>query len=116
MEFADNKPIYRQIIDYCHQCIVSAIWLAGDRIPSTKELGVTLAVNNRTIMKAYDELAAAGIIYQKRGMGYYVSDDAMQLTLRELRREFMEVTIPEFLAAMRRASLTPADIIPLING
>lgn len=73
-----------------------------------------LAVNNRTIMRAYDELAAEGVIFQRRGMGYYVSDDAPRLILEARRRQFLEVTVPHMANTMRRLGLTAADILPLL--
>lgn len=115
MEFADNKPIFRQITDYCRQHILSGAWAAGGRIPSTKELAVELAVNHRTVMKAYDDMNEAGVVFQKRGLGYFVAADAIEAIHRQMRAEFMTTTLPEFIAAMRMAGLTPADVIPLID-
>lgn len=116
MEFSNNKPIFKQIVDYCLRCIVSTQWLAGSRIPSTKDLAVTLAVNNRTVIKAYDDLAAAGVIYQKRGLGYYVCDDAMAVVLNELRRRFYEEVIPEFISQMHLAELSTLDVMPRLEA
>ena len=92
MEFSDTKPIFRQIIEYCYLRILSGEWEVGGRIPSTKELAVTLAVNNRTVLKAYDEMHDLGVIYQKRGLGYFISAEAHSLILAGRRREFMDVT------------------------
>ncbi len=69
MEFNENRPIYKQIIDYCFSHIMSGEWAYESRIPSTKDMSVTLAVNNRTVLKAYDDMHALGVIYQKRGLG-----------------------------------------------
>lgn len=112
MEFSDTKPIFRQIIEYCYLRILSGEWEVGGRIPSTKELAVTLAVNNRTVLKAYDEMHDLGVIYQKRGLGYFISAEANSLILAGRRREFMDVTLPEFIAQMRVLGLTSADILP----
>lgn len=115
MEFAPDKPIYRQIVDYCCQHILSGEWPAAQRIPSTKELSVALAVNNRTVMKAFDDLHAAGVIYQKRGVGYFVADTGATDRINALMRaEFLQFTLPEFITRMRMAGLTAADILPLL--
>ena len=114
MEFSDTKPIFRQIIEYCYLRILSGEREVGGRIPSTKELAVTLAVNNRTVLKAYDEMHDLGVIYQKRGLGYFISAEAHSLILTGRRREFMDVTLPEFIAQMRVLGLTSADILPLL--
>ncbi|MDE7388168.1 MAG: GntR family transcriptional regulator [Muribaculaceae bacterium] len=115
MEFADNKPIYLQVTDFCRRQILDGKWVTHGRIPSTKELAVELAVNHRTVMKAYDDMNSAGVVYQKRGLGYFVAPDAIEAIHRQMRAEFMATTLPDFLAAMRMAGLTPADVIPLIR-
>lgn len=115
MEFADNKPIFKQITDYCQQRILSGEWKPGERIPSTKDLAVNLAVNNRTVMKAYDEMNNDGVIFQKRGLGYYVSTDAIECIRRRLAEQFRNETIPELRRQMALAGLTVADIIPLLS-
>lgn len=112
IEFVADKPIFRQVAEYCSGCILEGRWPTGERIPSTKELAVELAVNNRTVMKAYDDLAAAGVIFQRRGMGYYVADNAVGLMRDLLRREFIDVTVPDIIARMRRAGITRLLIDP----
>lgn len=110
MEFDNDKPIFRQIVDYSHQRVLAGEWIADGRVPSTKELAIELAVNNRTVMKAYDELAAQGVIYQRRGMGYFVAADAAAQVRRAVREDFLAYTLPAFAERMRMAGLTLADI------
>lgn len=110
MEFAADKPIFRQVADYCAGEILAGHWQPDGRIPSTKELAVELAVNNRTVMKAYDDLAAAGVIYQRRGLGYYVAADARRCLRDLLRREFVDTTVPDIIARMRRAGISRLTI------
>ncbi|MDE6811680.1 MAG: GntR family transcriptional regulator, partial [Muribaculaceae bacterium] len=52
MEFNDNKPIYRQIIDHSFVMIMTGAWVPGERIPSVRELSSMLGVNSRTVLKA----------------------------------------------------------------
>lgn len=109
MDFVPDKPIFRQVADYCCQRILAGEWSADERIPSTKELAVNLAVNNRTVMKAYDDLSDAGVIYQRRGMGYYVAPDA-EARLKELLRNEFIATIPDIIARMKLAGLSRLTI------
>lgn len=115
IEFVADKPIFRQVADFCARQILDGTWAPGGRIPSTKELAVTLAVNNRTVMKAYDDLSEAGVIYQRRGMGYYVADAAAESLRAFLRRDFIANTLPDLTARMRLAGLTPADLAGLLT-
>ena len=70
MDFKTNKPIYQQIVDFCFSKILTREWTAGERIVSVRELSTQLAVNSRTVLKAYEYLQAEDIIYPERGMGF----------------------------------------------
>lgn len=115
MDFNENKPIYKQIVDLCYARIVSDVWHVDGRVPSIKELSVELAVNNRTVLKAFEELQAQGIIYPKRGLGYYVSPDAPALILEARRAEFFRETLPDLRDRMRLLQLTLDDIAPYLT-
>lgn len=115
MEFSTDKPIFRQVADYCVANIRAGNWPSEQRIPSTKELAIELAVNNRTVMKAYDDLSEAGVIYQKRGLGYYVAPDALD-HIRELYRgSFQANILPALRREMELAGITPEELIKLLN-
>lgn len=115
MEFAADKPIFRQVADYCAEQISSGAWGEGERLPSTKELAVELAVNNRTVMKAYDLMSEAEVIYQRRGMGYYVSENASDKLREFFRREFIATTLPNLRREMLRAGISPEEVACLLK-
>lgn len=115
MDFTEGKPIYRQITDYCYDRIASGDWPVDGRIPSTKDLCIEMGVNNRTVLKAFDDMADAGVIYQKRGMGYFVAPDASNLIMEERRAEFLRKTLPEFKEQMQFLGFTPAEVAELLT-
>ena len=61
MQFNDNQPIWLQIYDHACRAIVSGRWPERERIPSIRELAVTLQVNPNTVMRAYDKLGRDGL-------------------------------------------------------
>ena len=67
MQFNDNQPIWLQIYDHACRAIVSGRWPERERIPSIRELAVTLQVNPNTVMRAYDKLGSDGLILIRRG-------------------------------------------------
>lgn len=115
MEFEEDKPIFRQVTDYCHRQVLSGAWVPEERVPSTKELAVTLTVNNRTVMKAYDELAGEGVIYQRRGMGYYACADAPERVREALRRQLRCEVAPRIADRLRLAGLSAAELLAAIE-
>ena len=72
MNFNTEKPIYLQIVDVIADRILSGELKGGDRIPSVREYGADIGVNPNTMMRSYEKLTADGIIYNKRGIGYFV--------------------------------------------
>jgi GntR family transcriptional regulator len=96
MEFRDNKPIYLQITDYvCEQVLLNQ-WLVGEKIPSVRELAVQLEVNPNTVMRTFEYLQQKEIIFTKRGLGYYVADEAQNIILTIKKEEFLEIELPIF--------------------
>ena len=79
MEFNDNnRAIYLQIADAIADAIAAGTMLPDSRIPSVREYAARVMVNVNTVMRAYEQLAAAGIIYNRRGMGFYVAEGAAE--------------------------------------
>ena len=107
MNFTNDKAIYIQMADRLMDEILADKYKDDDRIPSVREYAVLLEVNTNTAVKAYDELARANIIYNKRGLGYFVTPGAKKKILRERKKEFMKERLPELF---RQMSLLDIDI------
>ncbi len=89
MEFNSNKPIYLQIADSICERILSGDLRSEDRIPSVREYGAETGVNPNTVMRSYEKLTADGVIYNKRGIGYFVAPDASEKVLEAFRSDFL---------------------------
>lgn len=99
--FRQDKAIYLQMADSLCDGILSGEYSPGDRIPSVRELSVMLTVNTNTVVRAYDHLTRQGIIYTRRGMGYFVSEEAPSLILQNRRKEFLDDRLPEMFRQMK---------------
>lgn len=111
MDFTSDKPIYRQIIDFSFGQILTGVWTAGERVPSVRELSVQLSVNSHTILKAYEFLQAEGIIVSRRGMGFYLTADALDHVNQARRREFFEVSLSCLFNEMDLLGISIDDVI-----
>ena len=69
----DDLPIYRQIMRQVTDAIAGGRLVAGDQLPSHRELSEQLVIAPLTVKKAYDELEALGFIESQRGRGTFVS-------------------------------------------
>lgn len=110
MEFDSNKPIYLQIIDNICDRILSGELNAEDRILSVRELGAEVGVNPNTVARSYEKMTDAGIIYTKRGLGYFVAPGAKDAVLSTTRKEFMENDVPQFLRKMELLGIKKEEI------
>ena len=110
MNFTNDKAIYIQMADRLMDEILADKYKDDDRIPSVREYAVLLEVNTNTAVKAYDELARANIIYNKRGLGYFVTPGAKKQILKERKRAFMKVRLPELFRQMQLLGITLEDV------
>jgi len=110
MTFSNDKAIYVQMADRLCDEILADKYQDDDRIPSVREYAVLLEVNTNTAVKAYDELARANIIYNKRGLGYFVTPGAKKQILKERKKEFMKERLPELFRQMRLLGITLEDV------
>ena len=97
MEFKENPAIYIQIAEYVCEQILLKKWKLGDKIISIRDLAVSMEVNPNTVQRAYDFLQQRDIITNKRGIGYFIEDDAMDRILSFRREQFIENELPVFM-------------------
>lgn len=105
MNFDTQKPIYLQIVDVIADRILSGELKGGDRIPSVREYGADVGVNPNTMMRSYEKLTADGVIYNKRGIGYFVSENARDTVLEAQRKDFIEKEVPAIRQRMKLLGL-----------
>ncbi|MCU7547661.1 GntR family transcriptional regulator [Chitinophagaceae bacterium LB-8] len=94
MQFRESGSIYLQIADYVCEKILLQQWMVEERIPSVRELAMQLEVNPNTVMRTYDFLQQQEIIYNQRGIGLFVSSNAVQQALQYRKKEFMQKELP----------------------
>ncbi len=110
MEFRDKQAIYLQIAEYVCEKILLKQWLIGDKILSIRDLASSLEVNPNTIQRTYDFLQQQNIIVNKRGIGYFVTDDAEMRVMDFRRRQFFEHELPVFFRNLYLLNLGFDDI------
>jgi DNA-binding transcriptional regulator YhcF (GntR family) len=100
MEFNQSQAIYLQIAEYVCDQVQLQHWLPEGKVPSVRELAVTLEVNPNTVMRSYEHLQQQDIIYTRRGLGYFVSGDAVKKILAMRREQFLQEELPLFFRKM----------------
>ena len=111
MMFSNDKPIFQQMADRLCDEILAQTYQDDDRIPSVREYAVMLEVNTNTAVKAYEQLSRENIIYNKRGLGYYVTPGAREQILKQRRKTFLEKQLPELFRQMNLLGLGIEDVV-----
>ena len=106
MDFRKQKPIYLQIADHLSEQVLQGALTPDDRMPSVRDVAASMGVNPNTVMRSFDYLQQEEIIYQRRGVGYFVSPDAKEKILAEQRREFLEEELPYIRQRMKTLGIS----------
>jgi len=94
MNFNENQSIYLQITGFVKEQILLNKWPTEEKIPSVRDLAAELQVNPNTVMRAYEILQQQGVIYNRRGIGNYVSPDAGENILAARKEKFLQSDLP----------------------
>lgn len=111
------EPIYRQIVDQLRRLIASGQLLAGEVLPSVRDVAGFHAINPMTVSRAYGIAEAEGLLERLRGKGMAVAatrkavqSESQRMALLEsplhaLARHATELELPAELVLRRLAKL-----------
>ena len=112
MQFRDTASIYLQIADYICEKILLKQWKVEERIPSVRELAMQLEVNPNTVMRTYEFLQQQNIIFNQRGIGYFVGMEAIKNATQYRKTEFMENELPAVFRNMFMLGMDVEELKP----
>lgn len=110
MEFKDKEAIYLQIADYAGDHILLGKWGINEKIPSVRELAVELQVNPNTVMRSYEFLQSREIIVNKRGIGFFVDQDAKDKLKTYRKERFLGQELPGFFRNLSLLDISMDEI------
>lgn len=110
MDFKEQKPIYLQIAERICDEIITGKYPEESKLPGVRDYAAEVEVNVNTLVRTYEWLSRNELIYNKRGLGTFVSPDASS-RIREYRREvFFNEMLPEFLHTMQTLGITMQEV------
>ena len=110
MEFRNNEAIYLQIAAYVSEKILRGIWPPGEKILSVRDLAVELQVNPNTVMRTYEFLQSQEVIFNKRGIGFFVAPDGIKKVKAYRKERFIQQDLPEFFRNIYMLDITLDDL------
>ena len=116
MEFKNTKGIFLQIADSISEKVMEGKYPPGEKIPSVRDLATEMGVNPNTVMRTYSELQTRGIIDNKRGVGYYVSSEAVSIIRQWKRDEFFETDLPLIVRQTKMLDIAFDELKPYFES
>lgn len=113
MLFNENEPIYIQVYNHILIQIATGKYPVGEKIPSVRELSIKLKINPNTISKALKELENLNIIYVKRGIGNFVSEDEDKI--RSLKEDILKKITTNFIENLKKLGITLSEVKNILN-
>lgn len=113
MDFNEDRAIYLQIADYMINQILTGHWKETERIPSVREIAVQMQVNPNTAMRTFAYLQDKEILFNKRGIGYFVTAGAYQRAKDLKKEDFLSNIVPGFFKTAKLLDLSEEDILNL---
>lgn len=115
IDFKSAKGIFLQIAENICRQILEGKLKTGDRIPSVRELAADYEVNRNTVLRTYALLDESGVFENRRGIGFFVSANAVDLIRKSEKEAFFREDLPEFIQKVRLLQLNETDVTALIN-
>lgn len=115
MDFRTDQAIYLQIADYICEMILTEQWAAGTKIPSIRELAVDIEVNPNTVMRTYAHLQDQEIIFNRRGIGYFVAAEGLSKTKQMKQDEFISSDLPRLFRTLDVLAISIDDLKKLYD-
>lgn len=115
MQFREQQAIYLQIADYICERILRHELSAEDKIPSVRDLAISIAVNPNTVVRTYAYLEEQGIIYKQRGIGYFLTQNSYNKTLILRKNFFMQRELPRLAKTLKLLNVNFNDLKNLLE-
>ena len=115
VDFKAGKPAYVQIMDQVKYAAASGALNPGDPLPSIRALAQDLRVNRNTVVKAYDELEAQGVIKTHPGKGCRLAENATKLK-KAARIELLNGAIDQLLTEAHHLQIDKDEVIRLLES
>lgn len=110
-----TKPIYVQIGEWLENEILSGNIGTDGKVYSQYQLADMFNINPATAAKGLNLLADEKIVYKKRGLGMFVSDNAQQIILTKRKTQTLQRLVKELVLESRRLGVSETELIEMIQ-
>ncbi|WP_226038044.1 GntR family transcriptional regulator [Aquibacillus saliphilus] len=109
------KPIYIQIKEWLETEILSGKIKADQKIYSQYQLAEMYNINPATAAKGLNILAEETILYKKRGLGMFVSNEAREIILMKRKNTTLKNLVRDLVGEAKRLEVSEPALIEMIK-
>lgn len=106
----NSKAIYLQIVDKVIDDILTETLRPGDRILSIRDHAAEVQVNPNTMMRAYEYMSQREIIFNKRGIGYFIGANAKDIVTLIRKEELLGSELEDLFQQLNTLGITPDEL------
>lgn len=111
----ENKPIFLQIKEQLADSIIDGTIEIGERVPSTNEFAAFYKINPATAAKGINELVTEKILYKRRGVGMFVTEDAKEILIENRKKTFYENYVLPLKGEAEKLRISVADLLEMVE-
>lgn len=110
IDVSSGVPPYEQIRAQIGALIAADVLPAGTRLPTVRDLAADLGVAVGTVVRAYRELEAGGLVVSRRRTGTVVAEGLRPGTIA------VQDAVTALVRAARRGGVADDDVLALVRG
>ena len=111
IKFSENKAIYLQIAERICEDIILGTYTEAGRIPSVREYAQMIEVSANTVARSFDYLQQRGVLLNRRGVGLFVADNAVEAIKRMRREVFLAEELDPFMRQAVLLDISESDLL-----
>jgi len=111
-----TKPIYMQIAEWLETEIMNGHFQTDEKVYSQYQLAEMYTINPATAAKGLNLLADENILYKKRGLGMFVSENAKERIIQKRKNQTLKRLIEEVVLEARRLKIGETELIDMIKA
>ncbi|MGA8439561.1 MAG: GntR family transcriptional regulator [Candidatus Sulfotelmatobacter sp.] len=115
LDLYSGVPVYRQLIDQVRTGVAAGTLVAGDQLPTVRQLAVDLAINPNTVLRAYRELELGGALETHQGTGTFISNKKTVQNSAERERQLTQLA-NEFAARAGAAGFNVEELLETLSA
>ena len=104
-----------QIADWIESEILNGHFESDEKVYSQYQLADMYTINPATAAKGLNLLVDENILYKKRGLGMFVTNEAREIIMNKRKSQTLKRLVQELVLEANRLHITESELIKMIK-